>query len=99
MKKQDLIVKLQEKLSEKVVVSKKDLTTIVDAYVETLADSLAKREAVKLWKVGTLKPVYRKERVGVNPQNPSEKRKYPAKYALTVVATPTMKERLNTKKK
>lgn len=69
-------------VAEKAEVSKKDAETILEAFISTVADTLANDEKVQINGFGTFETRQRAERIGRNPRT-GEEMKIPA----TVVPT------------
>jgi DNA-binding protein HU-beta len=65
-------------LAEKTDLSQKDVKTVVDAFIETIGESLKKGEEVRLIGFGTFYVKERKARTGIKPGT-KEKIKIPAK--------------------
>jgi len=63
---------LIEEVSDKTGLTKKDVRTVVDAVMETIANSLEKGEKVTLVGFGTFQVMQRKARRGRNPQTGEE---------------------------
>jgi len=59
---------LIEEVSDETGLTKKDVRTVVDAVMETIANSLEKGEKVTLVGFGTFQVMQRKARKGRNPQ-------------------------------
>lgn len=69
MNKTDFI----EALADKMGVSRGEADKMVNAFVDLVTDSLTKEEDVNITGFGNFTVSHRKARMGVNPQNPSEK--------------------------
>lgn len=69
---------LAQQLAEKVGVSKKDAEELLNAFVEIVTSSLKNGEEVVLTGFGAFSAKQRAARVGVNPQDPSQKIQIPA---------------------
>ena len=69
---------LAQVLSEKQRVSKKEAEDMINATVETIMETLKRGEEVVLTGFGAFSVKQRAARIGVNPQNPSEKIQIPA---------------------
>ena len=69
---------LVEKVANQVGLTKKNVGSIVDAFIETVRDSLSKGEKVTLVGFGTFQVTEKKARRGVNPQT-KESIQIPAK--------------------
>ena len=68
---------LCEKLAEKVGLTKKQCEDVMDTFEEITIEELKKGETVTLTGFGTFRARKRESRMGVNPQNPSEKIRIP----------------------
>ncbi|MFM1515066.1 HU family DNA-binding protein [Helcococcus ovis] len=91
MNKSDLVAKIAEKSG----LTKVDSTKALDAFLETVTESLKKQEKVQLVGFGTFEVRERKEREGRNPRNPEEKIHIPASKAPVFKAGKTLKEVVN----
>jgi len=69
---------LAQVLSEKQNVSKKEAEDMINAMTDVITDALKKGEEVVLTGFGAFSAKQRAARVGVNPQNPSQKINIPA---------------------
>ena len=58
---------LTEVISESTGYSKKEISSIIDAFVSTTIETLAKGESVALIGFGSFAPVKRAARIGINP--------------------------------
>lgn len=65
-------------LSEKLGISKKLASEMVNAFIETVIEGVCEDGQVKIQSFGSFTRSERKARMGVNPQNPSEKIHIPA---------------------
>ena len=74
MNKADLI----NALSEKSGLSKKEVETVLDTFEEVVIETIKSGDDVTLTGFGTFSARQRSARMGVNPQNPSEKIQIPA---------------------
>lgn len=74
MNKADLI----EKISSKVGVAKKEVEDVVNCFIETTTQELKSGGEIVLTGFGSFMTKRRESRVGVNPQNPSQKINIPA---------------------
>ena len=63
---------LMEEVADKVGITKKEAGNIIDAAVETITNTLSKREKVTLGGFGTFLVLNRKARRGVNPRTGEE---------------------------
>jgi len=64
MNKQELVAQI----AGKVGITKKDTANAVDAFIETVTDTLSRGEKVTLVGFGTFQVMQRKARIGRNPQ-------------------------------
>lgn len=69
---------LAQVLSEKLNVSKREAEDMVNTTVDVIIETLKKGEEVVLTGFGAFSVKQRAARVGVNPQNPTEKIQIPA---------------------
>ena len=74
MNKADLISSISEKSS----VSKKEVEAVLDTLEEDIIETIKGGDEVTLTGFGTFSARQRSARMGVNPQNPSEKIQIPA---------------------
>lgn len=74
MNKAELI----EKISEKVMLTKKQAEEMVDAFTDNVITTLKSGGEVTITGFGTFSAKQRAARMGVNPQNPTEKMQIPA---------------------
>ncbi len=91
MNKSELISKIAEKSN----LSKKDAENALNAFLNTIEESLAKDEKVQLVGFGTFEVRDRKAREGRNPRNPEEVIKIPASKAPVFRAGKALKESVN----
>ena len=91
MNKSELISKIAEKSN----LSKKDAENALNAFLNTIEESLAKDEKVQLVGFGTFEVRDRKAREGRNPRNPEEVIKIPASEAPVFRAGKALKESVN----
>ncbi len=73
MNKAELIDNIAEKLN----VSKKTVEDVLETMLDTIVAKLKQKEEVTLTSFGTFSARVRSSRMGVNPQNPSEKIEIP----------------------
>ncbi|HOK22976.1 MAG TPA: HU family DNA-binding protein [Candidatus Hydrothermia bacterium] len=92
MNKQEVITKVAEKAG----VTKKDATLVVNAFVDVVKESLAKKNPVRLIGFGTFDVRKRAERKGRNPRSKQEIR-IPARIVPVFRASSTLKELVNKK--
>jgi len=69
MTKQDFI----DRVSSKSGLSKRDAGSAVDAFLETVTESLVRGDQITFTGFGKFSTSHRAARMGVNPRNPSEK--------------------------
>ena len=74
MTKQEFV----DKLASKAGFSRRDAAKAVDAFLETVTDSLRSGNDITFTGFGKFSTQHRKERQGVNPRNPSQKVTIPA---------------------
>ena len=91
MTKTELIAAIAEKLG----VSKKLAAEFVNAFTETVIEGVRKDGDVRIQGFGTFKLSKRAAREGVNPQNPSQKIKIPARNVPTFKAGSDFKKAVN----
>ncbi|MDI6850800.1 MAG: HU family DNA-binding protein [bacterium] len=90
MNKQELI----NKVAEKAGVTKKDAALVVNAFIDVVKDSLAKKNPVRIIGFGTFDVRKRAERKGRNPRSKQEI-KIPARIVPVFRASSTLKEMVN----
>ncbi len=78
--------------------SKADVDRAIKGILWNVSGALAKGERVTFVGFGTFQRRHRRERIGVNPQNPTEKITIPAKEAAVFVAGSELKETVETGK-
>lgn len=93
MNKSELLVNISEKSGLKKVEAERAL----NAFIETVTESLKKEEKVQLVGFGTFETRARKAREGRNPRKPDEVIKIPASKAPVFKAGKTLKEAVNNK--
>ena len=93
MNKSELLVNISEKSGLKKVEAERAL----NAFIETVTESLQKEEKVQLVGFGTFETRDRKAREGRNPRKPEEVIKIPASKAPVFKAGKTLKEAVNNK--
>ena len=72
--KQDFI----DRVASKSDLSKRDASKAVDAFLDTVTESLRRRDSITFTGFGKFSTADRAARMGVNPRNPSEKVQIPA---------------------
>ncbi len=95
MNKAELLASIAEKSNLTKVESERAL----NAFLETVQETLAKGEKVQLVGFGTFEARERKAREGRNPRDPKEVIKIPASVAPVFKAGKTLKEAVNVKPK
>jgi len=85
---------LSEKLSSKIGISKKQAEEMLNAFQEIVTETLKSNGTVTLAGFGTFSAKKRAARMGVNPQNPSEKIKIPAVTVPKFKAGKSLKDAL-----
>ena len=93
MNKSELLVNISENSGLKKVEAERAL----NAFIETVTESLQKEEKVQLVGFGTFETRDRKAREGRNPRKPDEVIKIPASKAPVFKAGKTLKEAVNNK--
>ena len=91
MNKAELVTQISHKTGLKREDSKKAL----EAFLETVQESLVNQEKVQLVGFGSFDTKFVKERTGVNPQNPEEIINIPARYKVSFKPSKTLKEAIN----
>lgn len=86
--------KLIEEVAEKIGKSKKEVEKIIETSLETITSTLKAGGEVILTGFGVFSAKKRKERMGINPQNPKEKIKIPAVIIPKFKAGKTLKDAL-----
>ena len=87
MTKQDFI----DRVSSKSGLSKRDAGQAVDAFLETVTESLVRGDQITFTGFGKFSTSHRAARMGVNPRNPSEKVHIPAATVPKFQAGSTLK--------
>ncbi|HDL60393.1 MAG TPA: HU family DNA-binding protein [candidate division WOR-3 bacterium] len=90
MNKQELIAKVAEKAG----MTKKDATLAVNAFIDAVKESLAKKEAVRLIGFGTFDVKKRAARKGRNPRT-KEVINIPERYAPVFRAASNLRDLVN----
>ena len=86
-------------IAEKSELTKKDSERALNAFLETVSETLTEGDKVQLVGFGTFEVKDRKAREGRNPRDPKQKIKIPASKAPVFKAGKTLKETVNTKGK
>ena len=91
MNKAELVTQISHKTGLKREESRKAL----EAFLETIQESLVNQEKVQIVGFGSFDTKFVKERTGVNPQNPEETIQIPARYKVSFKPSKTLKETIN----
>ncbi len=86
---------LVSKMAEKSDLTKKDAEIALNAFMETVEESLVGGDKVQLVGFGTFDVRERKPRQGRNPRNPEQVIEIPASKAPVFKAGKTLKEKVN----
>jgi len=86
---------LVSKMAEKSDLTKKDAEIALNAFMETVEESLVSGDKVQLVGFGTFDVRERKPRQGRNPRNPEQVIEIPASKAPVFKAGKTLKEKVN----
>lgn len=81
-------------LSERIGISKKQTEELMDLMLDTITKTIKRGEEVTLTGFGTFSSRIRAARMGVNPQNPSEKIQIPEVRVPKFKAGKTLKDEL-----
>lgn len=85
---------LIEKLSAKLGISKRETDKYISTFVEIVTEELKQDNKVAVTGFGTFSVSNRKEREGVNPQNPKQRITIPAMKLPKFTAGKTLKDKL-----
>ena len=88
---------LLSSIAEKINLTKVESERALNAFLETIQETLAKGDKVQLVGFGTFEARDRKAREGRNPRNPEEKIQIPASKAPVFKAGKSLKEAVNKK--
>ena len=91
MNKAELVAKIAEKSQ----LTKKDAELALNAFMETVEETLVSGQKVQLVGFGTFDVRERKPRQGRNPRNPEQVIQIPASKAPVFKAGKTLKEKVN----
>lgn len=69
---------IAETLAQRTGLSKKQAEDFIEAFMEAVTQALVEGQEVTLAGFGTFMPKFRSARMGVNPQNPTERIQVPA---------------------
>ena len=86
--KQDFI----DRIASKADLSKREAGKAVDAFLETVTESLRRGDAITFTGFGKFSTAHRAARMGVNPRNPGEKVHIPAATVPKFSAGSTLKQ-------
>lgn len=87
-------MELIDALAKESSLSRKDVDKLLDTFVNLVTEKLKAGEKVAVTGFGTFSVTERKARVGVNPQNPSQKIQIPAMKVPKFTAGKTFKDAL-----
>ena len=90
--KQDFI----DRVASKSDLSKRDAAKAVDAFLDTVTDSLKRGDQITFTGFGKFSTAHRAARQGVNPRNPSEKVHIPASTVPKFSAGSALKQAVKT---
>lgn len=88
---------LIETIAGKTQIPKKDVETIIESFEQTVIETLKKGEEVTLAGFGSFSSRERSARMGVNPQNPSERIQIPKVTVPKFKAGKNLKDSLKQK--
>lgn len=88
---------LIETIAAKTQVPKKDVETVIESFETTVTETLQKGEEVTLAGFGAFSARVRSSRMGVNPQNPSERIQIPTVTVPKFKAGKNLKDALKKK--
>jgi DNA-binding protein HU-beta len=86
--KQDFI----DRVASKADLSKREAGKAVDAFLDTVSESLRRGDSITFTGFGKFSTAHRAARMGVNPRNPSEKVHIPAATVPKFSAGSTLKQ-------
>ncbi len=86
---------LVSKIAEQAGLTKKDAEAALNAFMNTVEESLCKEEKVQLVGFGTFDVRHRKARTGRNPRDPQKMLNIPASKAPVFKAGKALKESVN----
>ena len=86
---------LADAIVAKTGLAKKDVEASIKTMLEVITQTLVKDEEVTLTGFGTFSAKFRSARMGVNPQNPSERIKVPAVIVPKFKAGKALKDAVN----
>jgi DNA-binding protein HU-beta len=85
---------LIERITDKTSVGKKEVETVIESFEKTVIEKLKQGEEVTLAGFGSFSARQRSARMGVNPQNPSERIQIPAVIVPKFKAGKNLKDSL-----
>lgn len=88
---------LIEAIAGKTSIAKKDVETVIESFEATVVENLKKGEEVTLAGFGAFSARQRSARMGVNPQNPTERIQIPAVTVPKFKAGKNLKDSLKGK--
>jgi DNA-binding protein HU-beta len=88
--KQDFV----DRLAEKAGIGKREASKAVDAFLDTVADTLTRGDSVTFTGFGKFSVAHRAERQGVNPRQPGQKVTIPAATVPKFSAGTGLKQRV-----
>lgn len=86
---------LLKEISNKTGFKRDDSRKALDAIFETITEAIADGEKVQIMGFGSFEVRNTKERMGVNPQNPTERIVIPAGKKVYFKSSTTLKETIN----
>lgn len=87
-------VALAEAIADRTGLSKKQAEDFLEAFVDTVTDTLMKEETVTIAGFGAFSAKFRHARMGVNPQTPSQRMEIPAVWIPKFKAGKGLKDAL-----
>lgn len=91
MNKAELITQI----SKKTDLEKDDSKKALDAIFKTITEAIVGGEKVQIMGFGSFEAKPTKERMGINPQNPTERIVIPARKKVSFKPSTTLKEAIN----
>lgn len=86
---------LLREISHKTGFKRDDSRKALDAIFDTITEAMASGEKVQIMGFGSFEAKNTKERVGTNPQNPTEKIIIPARRKVSFKPSATLREAIN----
>ena len=81
-----------DRVASKADLSKRDAAKAVDAFLDTVTESLRRRDQITFTGFGKFSTADREARMGVNPRNPGQKVQIPASTVPKFSAGSTLKQ-------